>query len=78
MIKQEFDSSGIPSLNPYLNDLLDNGAAKHVKVKWSKSERYVIIIDGKKYQYKGEDAVDQKLRKAKCFIIYKYVIKYSK
>jgi len=54
---QEFDASGIPSLRPYLNSLIENGLAEHVKVKWGKSERDVIIIEGKKYQYKGGDDI---------------------
>ena len=53
ILPQEFDASGIPSLRPDLNSLLENGVAQHFKVKWGKSERYVIIIDGKEYQYKG-------------------------
>ena len=50
---QEFDASGIPSVRPYLNYLLENGAAEHVKVKWGNGERYVTMIEGKKYTYKG-------------------------
>ena len=46
-ISQEFDASGIPSLRPYLNSLLENALAEHVMVKWVKSDRDVIIIDGK-------------------------------
>ena len=46
---QEFDASGIPSVRPSINYLLENGAAEHVKVKWGKGERYVIMIEGKKY-----------------------------
>ena len=46
---QEFDASGVPSLRPYLNYLLKNGAAEQAKVKWGKSERDVIMIDGEKY-----------------------------
>ena len=53
ILSQEFDASGIPALRPYLNSLLETGAAEHVKVKWGKSERYVIIIGGKRYQYKA-------------------------
>ena len=33
--------------------LLDNVAAEQVNVKWGKGRRNVIIIGGKKYQYKG-------------------------
>ena len=47
-VPQEFDGSGIPPLRSCLNSLLENGMAEHVKVKWGKSERYVIIIEGKK------------------------------
>ena len=53
ILLQEFDDPGVPSLWPYLNSVLENGLAEHVKVKWGKSERYVIIIEGKRYQYKG-------------------------
>ena len=44
MIQQEFRADGLPSLRPYLQYLLDNGLAEHVKVKWGKSERWVIKI----------------------------------
>ena len=44
-LPQEFDASGIPSLRPYLNTLLENGLDEDVK--WGKSERYVIIIEGR-------------------------------
>ena len=71
-IKQEFDSSGIPSMKPYLDYLLENGAAKHVTVRWGNSYRKVIFIGGKRYQYKGGDNINKNLKK--CSIIYKYVI----
>ena len=60
---QEFDASGIRSLRPYLNYLLENGAAEQVKVKWGKSERDVIMIDGKTYQYKGGHEINKNLGK---------------
>ena len=60
-LPQEFDDSGIPSLRPYLNSLLENGLAEHVKVKWGKSERYVIIIEGKTYQYSGGHNINKHL-----------------
>ena len=63
ILPQEFDASGIPSLRPYLNYFLENGAAQHVKVKWGKSERYVIIIGGKKFQYEGGHDVNKNLKK---------------
>ena len=73
-LPQEFDASGIPSLRPYLNYLLENGAAKHVKVKWGKSERYVIIIDCKKHQYRGGLDINKNLgKKIVAIYIYKYV-----
>ena len=50
---QEFDASGIPSLRPYSNYLLQHGAAEHVKVKWGKGERYVIIVEGKNIYIKA-------------------------
>ena len=68
--RQEFDASGIPSSRPYLNYLLEHGAAEHVKVKWGKGERYVIIIDGKKYSYSGGHNISKNLEKSKY--IYKY------
>ena len=49
ILPQEFDASGIPSLLPYLNSSFADGLAEHVKVEWAKGERYVIIIEGKKY-----------------------------
>ena len=52
----------IPSVKPYLDYLLENGAANHEKVKWGKSERWVIVIGGKKYQYKGGDNINKNLK----------------
>ena len=63
LLQQEFDASGLPSLRPYLQYLLDNGAAEHVKVKWGKNYRWVIKIGGKKYQYKGGDEFNNSLKK---------------
>ena len=71
-LPQEFDASGIPSLRPYWDSLLENGLAGHVKVKWGKSERYVIIIEGKKFQYKGGDDINKTLRRNNV-ALYKYV-----
>ena len=53
MIQQEFTADGLPSMKPYLDYLVYNGAAKHEQVKWGSSERWAIIIGGNKYQYKG-------------------------
>ena len=50
-------------LLPYLNSLIENGLAEHVKVKWGKSERYVIIIGGKTYQNKGGHDVNKNIGK---------------
>ena len=36
MLQQEFDASGLPSLKPYLNYLIDRGHAEHIKVKRGK------------------------------------------
>ncbi len=44
-----------------LDELLENGLAKHVNVKWGKGHRNVIIIGGKKYQYKGGLKFNKKL-----------------
>ena len=62
-LPQEFDASGIPSLRPYLNYLLENGAANPVTVKWGKSERYDIITEGKRYQYKGGHDINKHIGK---------------
>ena len=62
MIKQEFDSSGIPSLKPYLRYLLENGAAKHVTIRWGQSYRKVIFIGGKRYQYKVGHNINKNLK----------------
>ena len=62
MIKQEFRADGLPSLRPYLQYLLDNGAAEHVKVKWGNSYRWVIKIGGKTYQYQGGDEFNNSLK----------------
>jgi len=53
----------IPSMKPYLDYLLDNGAAEHVKVKWGKGYRWVVIIGGKKYTYKGGHDINKNLKK---------------
>ena len=71
-IKQEFDSSGIPSMKPYLDYLLENGAAKHVTVRWGQSYRKVIFIEGNEYQYKGGHDINNNL-KNKVVPLYKYV-----
>ena len=63
MLQQEFTKYGLPSLKPYLKYLLDNGAAEQVNVKWGKGHRNVIIIGGKKYQYKGGDEFNKNLKK---------------
>ena len=44
MIQQEFRADGLPSLKPYLNYLIDHGAAEQVNVKWGKGHRNVIVI----------------------------------
>ena len=62
MIHQEYTKYGAPSMRPYLQYLLDNETAKHVKVKWGKSERWVILIGGKKYQYKGGHDITNNLK----------------
>ena len=46
MIQQEFTADGLPSMEPYLDYLLDNGATTHDKVKWGNSKRCAIIIGG--------------------------------
>ena len=63
MIHQEYTKDGHPSMRPYLNYLLDNEAAKHVKVKWGKGERWVILIGGKRYQYKSGQDINTILKK---------------
>ena len=62
-LPQEFDASGIPSLRPYLSYFLENGAAERVKLKWGKSERYVMFIEGNKYPYKGGHDINKHLGK---------------
>ena len=61
-IKQEFDSSGIPSMKPYLDYLLEKRAAKHVTIRWGQSYRKVIFIGGKRYQYKGGHDINKNLK----------------
>ena len=51
----------MPGMKPYLDYLLENGAAKHVTVRWGQSYRKVIIIGGKQYQYKGGDNINRNL-----------------
>ena len=62
LLQQEFTKDGAISMRPYLQYLLDNGAAEHLKVKWGKGERYVILIGGKKYQYKGGHNINKNLK----------------
>ena len=62
MLQQEFDAWGLPSLRPYLNYLIDNGVAEHKLVKWGKGQRWVVIIGGKKYQYKGGHEFNKSLK----------------
>ena len=62
MIKQERNSSGLPSMKPYLDYLLEKGATKHVTVRWGQSYRKVIFIEGKKYQYKGGHDINKNLK----------------
>ena len=62
-LPQELDDSGNTSLLSCLNYSLENGAAHHVKVKWGKSERYVIVIEGKQYQYSGGHNINKNLGK---------------
>ena len=61
MLKQEFKADGLPSMKPYLDYLLDNGAAKHVDVRWGKGHRWAIIIGGNNYQYKGGHNINKSL-----------------
>ena len=71
---QEFDAPGIPSLRLYFNSLIENGLAEQVKVKWGKSERDVIMIEGKKCPYKGGHDFNKDLgKKIVSLSIYKYV-----
>ena len=53
----------MPSMKPYSDYLLENGAAKHVTVRWGQSYRKVIFIGGKRYQYKGGDNINKNLKK---------------
>ena len=53
----------MPSMKPYLDYLLENEAAEHVKVRWGKGYRWVVIIGGKKYLYKGGHDINKNLKK---------------
>ena len=46
MLRAATLKDGTLSLKPYLDYLLDNQAAEHVKVKWGKTYRWVVIIWG--------------------------------
>ena len=63
--KQQNDNFNIKqedaSVKSYLNYVLEDGHAEHVNVKWGTGHRNVIIIEGKKYQYKGGDAFNKNL-----------------
>ena len=54
--------SDVQSVKPYLDYLLDNGTVKQEIVKWGNGSRNVIIIDGKKYQYKGGHDINKNLK----------------
>ena len=68
MLQQEFDAWGLPSLRPYLNYLIDNGAVEHKLVKWGKSQRWAVIIGSKKYQYKGGHEFSRSLKIVSLYI----------
>ncbi len=56
------------TINDQLNYLLDKGHAKDAYVQWGLGKRNVIIIGGKKYQYKkGKYLVYYKI---KLFMLY--------
>ena len=63
MIQQEFRADGLPSLRPYLQYILGNGAAERVQVKWGNGYRWAIKTGGKKYLYKGGDEFNKNLKK---------------
>ena len=52
----------MPSMKPYLDYRLENGAAKHIIVRWGQGYRKVIISVGKKSQYKGGDNINKSLK----------------
>ena len=64
MLQQEFTKDGLPSLRPYFKYLINNEIAEHKKVSWGKKghERWVVVIQGKKYQYRGGDNFNKSLR----------------
>ena len=62
MLQQEFDAWGLPSLRPYLNYLIDNKVAEHKLTPWGKSQRWCVIINAKKYQYKGGHEFNKSLK----------------
>ena len=63
LLQQEFTKDGIPSMKPHLDYLIQHGHADHVQVKWGKGHRWVIIIEGKKYPYKGGYDINKNLKK---------------
>ncbi|MCR9066870.1 MAG: hypothetical protein NXI00_23060 [Cytophagales bacterium] len=75
MLQQEFDASGLPSLRPYLNYLIDRGQAEHVQVKWGTGYRWVIKIGGKTYPYKGGHEINNSLKKKNVSYIQVWIIK---
>ena len=48
-----------PTGEEILQYLLSAGEASQAKVQWGKSYRNVVIIQGKKYQYKGTGKVNE-------------------
>ena len=62
MLQQEFDAWGLPSLRPYLQDLIDHGVVEHKLIKWGKGQRWAVIIGGKTYQYKGGHEFNKSLK----------------
>ena len=80
-LPQELDGSGNLSLPSCLNYVLENGAAQHVKGKWGKSERYVVIIKVKKYVYTGGNTFNKTLEnriKALCISMSKKTLNKNK
>ena len=51
--------------------MIENGVAEDVKVKWGKSERYVIVSGGKRNPYKDGRDINNNLGKK---IIALYII----
>lgn len=70
MVRAATLADGMLSLKPYIDYLLDDGAATHVKHMWGKRDRYVISIGGKTNLYTSCHEIKNSLnnKRVSCYI----------